>query len=49
MTDKERALLTAIIQWCRDAADRAAKSRKPDEATGLLRAAARLQQELDRG
>ena len=43
MTPKERALLQSIVQWCRDAADRAAVSKRPDEGTGLLRAAAKLE------
>jgi len=46
MTPKERALLTSIVQWCRDAADRAAVSKRFDEGTGLLRAAAKLEQVL---
>lgn len=48
LTAPERTLLKSLIEWCRLAADRAARSKKPDEAVGLLRAAARLEQELTR-
>ena len=46
MTDRETALLKSLIQWMRDAAERSTKSGRPDEAMGLMRAAARLEQEL---
>lgn len=47
MTDGERRLLESLIKWCRDAADKAAKTR-PDESLGLLRAAAKFEDEFKR-
>jgi len=50
MTPRETALLQSIVQWCRDAADRAVKSGRDQEAVGLLRGAAKLEavlQEVD--
>ena len=46
MTEKEIDLLRAVVLWCRDAAEKATRSHRTDEALGLLRAAARLEQEL---